>query len=168
MKLYLTRGKVALIDDADGYLSQWTWCAHRHQSGKYYVVRSKRIGGKKVTIRLSRVILGLTDPKVFAEHKNGNTLDNRRGNLRPATNAQNQANTGLSQQNTKGVKGVSCSSKRTSPKKWQAKIRFGGKRLHLGHFLTMEEAGAAYLKKAEELHGEFVRKKGGKQERFSS
>lgn len=158
-EIQLTQGKVTVVDDKDfEWLSQWKWCAHLHpQSGKYYVVRSKTTKGKKKTVRMSREILEITETNIYVDHINGDTLDNRRDNLRSATNTQNQWNSGLSTSNTKGLKGISYSPTRTSFKKWQAKIRFGGKRLHIGYFETPEEAASAYLRKARELHGEFFR-----------
>ena len=124
--------------------------------GKFYAGRSVGQGKQKRILLMARVILGLTDPKVQAEHKNGDTLDNRRENLRPATNAQNQANTGPRVTNVAGTKGVGYNAKQRSPRKWRARISVGRKNVHLGWFLTKEEAVEAYRQKAVELYGEFV------------
>jgi hypothetical protein len=155
-QIYLTQGLVALVSDQDYvWLSEWEWCAHYNpDSGKFYAVRSVRFGEKKVLVYMSRQILGLSDRRVFAEHKNGNTLDNQRENLRPSTNAQNQANVGLVVRNTSGFKGITWMPKR---KKWQARIRHQGKKLFLGYFDLPEEAHEAYKVKALELYGEFAR-----------
>jgi AP2 domain. len=156
-EIHLTRGKVALVDDADWmYLSQWAWCAHRPHQGyeKYYAVR-RQVGTKGGLVSMARVILGLTDPKIQAEHKNGDTLDNRRNNLRPATSSQNNANKGLRKDNKYGVRGVTYRAHLA--KGWKAQITFGGKAYYIGYFVTMEEAADAYRQKAQELFGDFVR-----------
>lgn len=83
------------------------------------------------------------------DHRNGNGLDNRRKNLRPATCQQNSWNARISKRNSSGFKGVNYDIRRG---KWMARIsdRF------LGRFDTAEEAGAAYRAEAIRCHGEFV------------
>jgi len=164
----LTRGHVTLVDDEDyEWATQWKWCAHlsARKGGTWRAVRTTRIGAKpgcqKRFIYLSRALLGLTDRKQYAEHRNGDALDNRRGNLRVATNAQNQANTGKGVSNTSGFKGVYWAPHRNSPKKWAAALRVKRKKVHLGYFLTPQEAGEAYQQKAKAVHGEFFRDEGG-------
>lgn len=80
----LTSGKGAYSwIDAEDYLlvRDYSW---RDAGG--YVEHSVR--GKK-PIMLSRLIMGITDRWVFVDHVNHDTLDNRKQNLRLATNAQN-------------------------------------------------------------------------------
>jgi hypothetical protein len=90
------------------------------------------------------------------DHRNGNGLDNRLANLRPASVAQNGWNAALSKANTSGIKGV-CWNK--VHRKWVALIRIDGKRLHLGFFVTVQEAADAYASAAERYHGEFAKAK---------
>lgn len=42
--------------------------------------------------RMHRMVLGVTDPLVIVDHRNGDRLDNRRANLRPFTPTQNANN----------------------------------------------------------------------------
>jgi hypothetical protein len=154
-KIYLSQGRVALVDDADWeWLRRWKWFACPSIRGTYYARRSFWKLGKMKQVSMARAILGITDSKVAVDHRNGDTLDNRRENLRPATNAQNQANSGLRKNNTLGVKGVSYHPKRN---RWQARIGVGGQRLSLGYFASVVEAAEAYRQKAIEVHGEFVK-----------
>lgn len=88
------------------------------------------------------------------DHKNGNTLDNRRENLRLATTSQNSINQKLRRDNTSGVKGVYWDKKN---KKFKAQISLHGKAKSLGRFSTKEEAAYAYAVASEHLHGEFRR-----------
>jgi hypothetical protein len=87
------------------------------------------------------------------DHIDGDTRDNRRALLRPATNAQNQYNQGIPSHNTSGHKGVTW---HRATQKWHAKIRHEGKRLHLGYFTDLEEAAKAYREAALKYHGEFA------------
>jgi len=67
----------------------------------FYAVRNQ--DGK--TILMAREILQCDSERV--DHENHDTLDNRDGNLRPATPGQNGANQGRHINNTSGYKGVS-------------------------------------------------------------
>lgn len=61
-RIKLTQGKYALVDDSDyEYLNQWKWCAIRDR-GNWYATK----GGfkTKLIIKMHRLILGVTDPKV--------------------------------------------------------------------------------------------------------
>ena len=88
------------------------------------------------------------------DHIDGNGLNNNPSNLRLATKSENMQNRGAYRNNTSGFKGVS-QDKETQ--RWIAKIRLHGKQRHIGRFQTPEEAHAAYVRAAEELHGEFAR-----------
>lgn len=57
----------------------------------------RNIGPDRATVRMHREIMLRAEPdgygpKLHVDHVNGQTLDNRRANLRWATNAQNSAN----------------------------------------------------------------------------
>jgi len=96
MKLIpLTQGQFAKVDDADyDELSKHKWCAHwHHRRSLFYAVRSSRTpNGKIRTIMMHRQVLGLIDRKTHGDHKNHNTLDNQRENIRAVTNSQNHMN----------------------------------------------------------------------------
>jgi hypothetical protein len=120
-----------------------------------YVVHSYRETGKVKTIRIHRVILGVTDPKVIIDHINGNKLDNRVQNLRIATTSQNGMNRKKTKLKTSSIyKGVSKCSDRN---KWASMIKANGKRINLGRFNTESEAAEAYNKAALTYFGEFAK-----------
>lgn len=133
----LSRGLHALVDAADyEWLSAMRWRASKSRT-KFYAVYTN---GKSV-VQMHRLILPPPDG-LFIDHINGNSLDNRRCNLRLATRAQNNANR---PRVGGGYKGVSLDRKTG---KWLAFI-------YLGMFDSAEAAAAAYDKQAESLHGEF-------------
>ncbi|EIU7141728.1 HNH endonuclease [Pseudomonas aeruginosa] len=86
------------------------------------------------------------------DHRDGDKLNNRRSNLREATQGENAKNTRLAKNNSSGFKGVS----KTAEGRWRARITVGRKEIRLGNFDTREEAAAAYDRAALQLHGEFA------------
>ena len=87
------------------------------------------------------------------DHIDGDSLNNRRSNLRLATRGQNCCNTRMSSRNTSGYKGVSWS---TTANKWLAAIVYQKQHYTLGYFTSPIEAHEAYKRKAVELFGEFA------------
>jgi hypothetical protein len=128
-------GKIAGTLLADGY------CAIRW--------RGKRYGAH----RLAWLYVYGEWPREQIDHIDGVRANNRGGNLREATQSQNQGNTRIRKDNTSGIKGV-CWSK--AARKWLACIQVNGKFKHLGLFITAEEASAAYRKAANAAFGEFA------------
>jgi len=116
-------------------------------------------GPKMHRLIMSRVVGRELKRNECIDHIDGNGLDNRRCNLRIATNAQNHANIGKRRGNySSQYKGVSYSK---YMKKWQAYIGSNKKnsivqRMYLGFYDIEEEAARAYDEKAKEFHGEFA------------
>jgi|SRR5215472_12210966 len=156
-KIALTQGKYALVDDDDyEWLSQWKWCARMQpRSQKFYAFRNEYLGDyRHTTVAMARAILGLTPGDGFiADHRNHNTLDNQRSNLRKATKGQNQHNRGKSGNNTSGYKGAFRIHNGT----YTAQICVNRKQHYLGTYPTALEAHKAYCKAAKAHHGEFAR-----------
>ena len=91
---------------------------------------------------------------VQIDHRDLNKANNCWENLRLATGTQNQYNRPKTANNRSGYKGVSFKKREG---KWEAKIKEGKNRHHLGYFATPEEAHAAYAEAALRLHGDFAR-----------
>jgi hypothetical protein len=90
------------------------------------------------------------------DHKDGNTYDNRKENLRVCTEQENAMNKRTPKNNTSGVKGVHYAKKE---EKWKAYITFKGKRIHLGTYTNIEDAINKRLKAEGKYFGEFNRGK---------
>jgi hypothetical protein len=114
-----------------------------------YAQRSKyvKIGFKKyktITLYMHREILN-TDLEV--DHINGNKLDNRKENLRPANRVQQTQNKTSHIGSSSKYAGVHI-HKLTG--KWRAQIKIGDKVKSLGLFGTQEDAYKARIKFIEE------------------
>ena len=132
----------ALVDAADYEAvnsHRWTLVDSRH---KPRVSRYEGSRPDRKRVQLSREILGLPPGRVpEVDHINGDTLDNRRANLRIATSAQNHQNRhGADRDSKSGVRGVHW-EERTG--RWRAQARLNGRFYWLGRHDTIEEAEAA-------------------------
>lgn len=83
-------------------------------------------------------------------------LDNRIGNLRECTDAQNQYNSKRKTNNRSGFKGVAYCTGYRLP--WRARIVVNKKPILLGRFVTAAEAAQAYAAGAVKHAGEFARR----------
>ena len=99
---------------------------------------------------LHRAIMG--EPKRQVDHKNRNSLDNRRHNLRLATGTQNAGNRRVSK-NSSGYKGVTW---RPDAKKWEASLNAKGGYMYLGRFEDKHNAAEAYNAAAKSYFGEYA------------
>jgi hypothetical protein len=146
-------GYQVLIDDDDypriGSID-WHLLAGK---GKIYFRKSKYLGNnKRNTILLHRVIANAPAGKEV-DHINGDTLDNRKCNLRICSRVQNSRNRKPGPNKT-GYKGVFY---REDRKKFTAQIRVNYKMYFLGYFDTPEEAYQAYCEASKKYHGDFGR-----------
>ncbi len=160
IEIQLTQGQVTLVDDIDADLAEIKWYAafdpSYGQNGAFIASRKIKINGGQSTERLNRVILSLMLNRSLGineivDHKDRNTLNNQRNNLRLATPSQSGANQKRSKNNVTGFKGVSVSRS-----KYQSNIYLNGKKVYLGTFGDPILAAQMYDIKAKELYGEFA------------
>lgn len=138
-------------EDRDLLGFRWTLFDGR---GTPYIARYER----RSTILLHRVIGSRIVDRPLRrdeqiDHINGNTMDNRRSNLRIATHAENVRNRLAQRNNKSGYKGVYFHAR---SQRWRATIQHEGKRHYLGSFDTAELASAAYTAAADRLYGAFA------------
>lgn len=146
----LTRGKVAIVDEADfEYLSQWKWCC----ANTGYAVRRRRSAERPGSslIYMHRVIAKVREDEQV-DHANCNTLDNRRSNLRTCGSLQNAHNRRVRKDSVLGLKGVQAHQGG-----FRARIKLSGKNKCLGVHATPQEAHQAYAEAAALYFGEYAR-----------
>lgn len=150
-RIPLTQGQFALVDDeVFDAISKCKWQAKKTASG-FYALRFTRIP-KPRTIYMHRQIMDVLEGGEI-DHKNRNTLDNQKGNLRLATTSQNAANRKLYRTNTSGFKGVCWNQWRNL---FMVNIYVKGKTILIGHFKDAIEAARAYDAAATLHYGEFA------------
>jgi hypothetical protein len=147
----LSKGYVALVDDEDAERVAAVMPWHSSNcDGKVYARHSYVDQfDRPRSIALHTFLTGWS----LVDHVNGDGLDNRRENLRPATPSQNNANRRRSSVNSTGFKGVSL-YKRTG--RFRAYLGIGGTIRHLGYFATADEAARVYDAAAVEVFGEYA------------
>ncbi len=150
IELYLPHDYVALVSDVDAELVRaHKWRANTaNASGQPYVCTSLKIEGKRTTGYLHRMIVKA--PHTYkVDHKDRDTLNCQRWNLRIATHDDNNLN--RSGWSLLGLKGVS-----TAGHKFRARITMHGVEKYLGRFDNAEDAAMAYDDAAHKLFGEFA------------
>lgn len=121
------------LDDVDN-CKKHKWHKKHSNNGKHYVFT--RINGQPV--RLHRFVLNFYDLKLEIDHINGNSMDNRKNNLRKVTHQKNMQNQRkLPRNNTSGYIGVGWNKLN---KKWDAQIKTNKKVFYLGSFEKIEDA----------------------------
>jgi hypothetical protein len=129
----------ALVDPEDFvWLNEYRWGPNYHG---YAVRHVGRRSERMRTYYMHREILGVSDdPSVAVDHINRIRWDNRRSNLRIATNAENAQNRGSLNGATSRFRGV---SRTADGKKWFARVTLAGVVHYLGRFEHEEDAAQA-------------------------
>lgn len=156
--IVLNKGKVAKVDDDDfDRLNRHRWIVltTRKGTGNSYAVTKMKVNGKKKTVYMHKFVVGDSH---HIDHKDGDSLNNQKNNLRHANYVQNGRNRSL-QIHSAPFKGVSY-FKATG--KWSASIRLAShpvqlRKVHLGFFHTPEEAARTYDMVALKHFGDFGR-----------
>ena len=143
---------VAYFDKEDeSTVSRHTWCVSRKKSisNKFYAATS--INNK--IVYMHHMIFGKIGVSTnnHIDHIDGNSLNNRRSNLRLITVSQNIANSGVRKNNSTGYKGVT--KKRN---KYSVKIKVNRVVINGGVFDTKKDAAIKYNELAVKYFGHYA------------
>lgn len=145
----LGQGMVAVVDDTDSDLASHTWWFARG----YPYTMARRGDKGRTTIRMHQMVA----TRMWGEHSgtvdhiDRNPLNNRRNNLRIATQSQQNAN--MAGWGMSGYRGVSWDK---DFRRWRADVWRDGKRRWSKYFSVLSDAVAARQIAARAIHGEFA------------
>jgi HNH endonuclease len=135
VRIPLTQGFTTVVDAADWpRLEPYTWCIFNARTKWPYAVTGAPRGGRRIL--LHRFLLD-APAHLYVDHRDGDTLNNRRANLclvTPAENHANQRHFGTSSR----YRGVIWHRG-----KWRATLMARGRRIYLGRFANEVEAARA-------------------------
>lgn len=145
--IHVHGSRPAIVDASDAdIVRHYKWRLNR---GGYARAWTPMVNGKRKQVLMHQLVHGK-----FADHVNGDKLDNRRCNLRSASVQQNSCNAPKWRTDTTSRhRGVSFNH---SIGKWKACICRSGVREFLGWFDSEACAAAAYAKAALNTDGEFA------------
>lgn len=146
-KIRLRNGEYAKVDNEDyPYLAMFTWC----KTGRYV-----RCYHKNKRTAMHHVILWKPlGNNLVIDHINGDTLDNRRANLRVCTQSCNVQNRRRASRYKSNFLGVSRIKRRGT---WRATITHEKDSFYLGSFRTEIDAAKRYDEAAKLLYGKMAR-----------
>ena len=136
--------KLVLVDLEDiGIVAGYPWhFSHKanHQYAYTKVPKNQRVAMHR--------LINKTPCDMHTDHINGDTLDNRKSNLRSCTPSENSISFLTLSRNKSGFRGVYLHK---DTLKWAATITYKGKKMHLGLFNTAQDASIAYKTKRNEV-----------------
>jgi hypothetical protein len=148
---YCSNTKSEFYFDMDDYdkIKNITWYEKIRKDGFRRLAGTDRTSGKQVFMH---VVLGFK----WCDHSDRNELNNRKYNLRSASNQDNARNHNRQINNKSGFIGV-CFSQTVN--KWMSYIMINKKNIYLGYFINKDDAIIARLQAEVKYFGEFAPQK---------
>jgi hypothetical protein len=149
--ILLSRGLVALVDDADfAAVSAFKWHTLKCKRHVYAARNVYRADGTRTLLLLHKFLM---PEAALVDHEDGNGLNCSRQNLRAATRSQNQQAFCHKRKGTSKFRGVNLRRRKGT---WVARIQTPTGRLYLGDFELETDAARAYNIAAKQLFGKFA------------
>lgn len=148
----LTKGKVAVVDEADAEMvGAYKWYVSTVSPTLLYASRKDWQGGRAREVLMHRLVMA-AGPGQVVDHINGDTLDNRRSNLR-ITDVQHNSWNRASQRGAKSqYRGVSVYGG-----KFYVRIFIEGRNQYLGRYTDERLAARVFDYAATKHYGEYAR-----------
>lgn len=149
-------GEIKFLIDGSDYdkIKKYNWFCFYHKKLKKFYIHARRFHNGKITsLRLHRFIMDTPDDLVV-DHINGDTLDNRKINLRNCTQSENCRNSIKKKTGKSNYKGVSLKKENLQ---YVANIFYNGKQKHIGYYDSEDKAAIAYNEMALFCFGEFAK-----------
>lgn len=153
-RIKLTRGKYAIVDVEDfEWLNKYKW--HYTHYGYARRTNYKRNGKDKIEVESYMHKMIFQAPEgMIVDHINRNGADNRKANLRAATQKQNVWNRKFKRKGGKTrYNGIRWDKNR---EKWQVRLAINGRRESFGYYADEKEAALAYDRVAKRYRGEYA------------
>lgn len=138
--------------DADDYDLLKNYCWYEHVDNTGYHSLLARINEQN--IKMTKLIGAFN-----FDHADRNPLNNRRYNLREATDSQQMVNRGIRKDNKSGIIGVRYIKDENRAKCWYAELKINKEKVLSKFFLTKREAIVARLQAEADFAGEFAPQK---------
>lgn len=144
-------GKIEVRVDDEDYekLNQYHWTVTKNKS--FYAKREQWANNKPTKIYMHREIMGFPDGIV--DHKDCDTLNNQKNNLRVVNNSDSQKNRRKQINSIHGHKGVHYYK---AYNKYSAQLGLDYKCIFGGYYDTVIEAALAYNQLAIKYYGEYA------------
>ena len=131
------------------------WHAVGNFCSKTYYAKATTYKQKPSTISLHRIIMDVTDPLLEVDHKNHNTLDNRKSNLRVVDKSTNKLNRmGANSNSSSGHRNVNWNSDR---QQWAVQFWNGEANECLAYFTDIKQA-IKYADQNRSKYGHYIPK----------
>lgn len=153
LSVLVVSGTEFIVDTEDlPFLSQYYL---KSPDGTYVLARERMCKGRRKSTSLGRLLLGVDDPNILVDHKDRNTRNYSKSNLRACTRSQNQSNRVMKVTKTSKYRGVNYSTS-VKDKPWKVSIKVNGKTIHGGYFKSELLAALRYNELALEYFGDYA------------